>query len=126
MTLLEEWITKAEGDYDTAVALKRLKAKPQYDAICYHCQQSAEKYFKAAIFSNGRTPPRIHDLEDLLNLCVLHAPFLRALEPEAKLLDPYSVEFRYPGDFATSEEAVEAIKSVRKIRSVMRKLLGVK
>lgn len=42
-----EWINKAEGDYATAKREFRVRKLPNYDAVCFHSQQSAEKYIKA-------------------------------------------------------------------------------
>jgi len=39
------WFRKAETDYESAVFLKKMEPMPS-DVICYHSQQSAEKYLK--------------------------------------------------------------------------------
>lgn len=41
-----EWISKAEGDYSTAKREYRVRKDPNYDAVCFHAQQAAEKYIK--------------------------------------------------------------------------------
>ena len=38
-----EWIAKAEGDMDTALREYRARRRPNYDAACFHAQQTAEK-----------------------------------------------------------------------------------
>jgi HEPN domain-containing protein len=38
-----EWIEKAEGDFATATREFAVTEKPNYDAVCYHAQQCAEK-----------------------------------------------------------------------------------
>jgi Uncharacterized conserved protein related to C-terminal domain of eukaryotic chaperone, SACSIN len=44
--LVNQWITKA--DHDLGMAELAIANKPEYkDLICFHCQQSAEKYLKA-------------------------------------------------------------------------------
>ncbi len=45
--LMTEWIAKAEGDYATAGRELRARRHPNYDAACFHAQQTAEKYLKA-------------------------------------------------------------------------------
>lgn len=72
----------------------------------------------------GVAPQRTHDLEDLLTECILYDATLSALLPEVRLLDPYSVQFRYPGDSATVVEAKTAVETLRRIRRLMRKKLG--
>jgi HEPN domain-containing protein len=121
VTLLEEWVEKAEGDYTTAVVLKRQRKEPQYDAICYHCQQSAEKYLKAYLVKQGVVPQRIHDLLDLLSECIIYDAGLSSLWPDVRFLNPFSVQFRYPGDTATDIQAKDALENLRRI---LRRKLG--
>lgn len=45
--LTTEWVEKAEGDYATAKRESRVRRNPNYDAVCFHAQQMAEKYLKA-------------------------------------------------------------------------------
>ena len=124
MSLLAEWIEKAEGDYKSAVALQRRRKEPLPDTVCYHCQQCAEKYLKAYLIAQGSTPPRIHDLEELLNLCALHDATLTARLPLVQVLNPYAVLIRYPGMTATVAEAKEAVHAMRRLRTIMRHKLG--
>jgi len=42
-----EWVDKAEGDLITARREYRARKSPNYDAVCFHAQQAAEKYLKA-------------------------------------------------------------------------------
>lgn len=44
-----EWATKAEGDFATAGRELRARKTPNYDAVCFHGQQCAEKYLKAVL-----------------------------------------------------------------------------
>lgn len=115
---------KAEADYRSATALNRRRKEPVPDVVCYHAQQCAEKYLKAYLLEQGITPPRIHDLEDLLNLCALHDAVLATHLPIAQALNPFGVQIRYPGMSATVAEAKDAVKSVRRLRTVMRQVLG--
>ena len=36
-----EWVDKAEGDYLTANREYRARKAPNYDAVCFHAQQTA-------------------------------------------------------------------------------------
>lgn len=38
MTVLDEWIEKAEADYKGAGALNRRRKEPLPDIVCFHCQ----------------------------------------------------------------------------------------
>jgi len=65
--LTAEWIAKAEGDYATAGRELRAR-RPNYDAVCFHAQQTAEKYLKAFLQENGADFPKTHSLIELLQL----------------------------------------------------------
>ena len=45
--LTKEWVEKAEEDFDVADTLLYGRDVPLAAAICFHCQQCAEKYLKA-------------------------------------------------------------------------------
>ena len=125
MSLFAEWVDKAEADYQSAVALHRRRKAPLPDIVCYHCQQCVEKYLKAYLITQGSTPPRIHDLEELLNLCALYDATLTARLPLVQVLNPYAVLIRYPGMTATVTEAKEAVHALRRLRTFLRRKLGI-
>lgn len=124
MSLFAEWVDKAEADYQSAVALHRRRKAPLPDIVCYHCQQCVEKYLKAYLLAQGSTPPRIHDLEDLLNLCALYDATLTARLPLVHVLNPYGVLIRYPGMTATVAEAQASVHAMRRLRTILRRTLG--
>ena len=47
-----------------------------------------------------------------------------SMRSEAELLNDYAVSFRYPGETATREEAKEAVKACRLLRSIIMDHLG--
>ena len=65
-----EWVDKAEGDLRTAKREILVTDAPNYDAVCFHAQQCAEKYLKAWLVDAAISFPRTHDLGALLNLLV--------------------------------------------------------
>ena len=79
---------------------------------------------KAYLLEQGMTPPRIHDLEDLLNLCALHEAALATHLPIVQAPNPFGVQIRYPGMSATVVEAQDAVKTTRRLQTVMRRALG--
>lgn len=119
-----EWVTKAEDDYRAAAALKRRRAKPLYDAVCFHCQQCAEKYLKAYLVSQGVAPAKIHDLEALVREGMAHDVRLSVFVAASARLAQYAVIFRYPGRSAAEADATEAMADVRRIRRAIRRRLG--
>ena len=68
--LSAEWVEKAESDYRAAEREMRVRKEPSYDVVCFHAQQCAEKYLKAALLEHQLPFRRIHDLEVLLDILV--------------------------------------------------------
>src|ERR1039457_172591 len=63
-----EWIAKAEADWATAQREFRVRRRANHDAVCFHAQQTVEKYLKARLIVAGINFPRTHDLVALLAL----------------------------------------------------------
>ena len=122
--LVMEWVEKAEGDSRTAEREGTVGEGPNYDAVCFHAQQCAEKYLKAFLTSWSIPFPRLHDLEALLNLVTPVDPEFEAIREPLLLLNDYAVDIRYPGDFATAEEACDALQAMREVRAFIRHKLG--
>ena len=118
--LTMEWIEKAEGDRNAAQSLYRVRKHPNYDAVCFHTQQCAEKYLKARLEEAGATIPKIHDLGILFQLVVAIEPNWASLSQNLRGLNPYAVAFRYPGKASLKAEAKAAIADCREVRRVIR------
>ena len=59
-----EWFEFADMDLASAEYLCGMRPQP-LEIICYHCQQSAEKYLKGYLIYKGvMEPPKIHNLDD--------------------------------------------------------------
>jgi HEPN domain-containing protein len=123
--LTREWVRKAEADYRLAVTVHR-GAEPFHDAVCFHCQQSAEKYLKGLIEELGLTVPKTHDLERLRGLLTAHAAALRPLKRGMAFLTRFAVETRYPGDDASKRQAEAALRWAARVRTAARTLLGMR
>ncbi len=119
-----EWVKKAEDDYQAALVLSRQRKTPLRDAVCFHCQQSAEKYLKARLEEACVRIPKTHDLEDLLNLAVPFEPLWTALEPALRRLTPFGAKIRYPGNEATAPQMKMAKQDIKVIRKEARFALG--
>jgi HEPN domain-containing protein len=124
VTLVDEWVEKAEADYQGAMDLNRRRKAPLPNLVCYHCQQSAEKYLKAYLIAQGTNPPLIHGLVQLLNLCITYDPTLTTFLPHARILNPFSVTTRYPGTPITVADARDALSALRPLRRALRRRLG--
>ena len=49
--IIDEWLAKAENDFEFAQMVFS-EEKEYYDQICFHFQQSSEKFLKAYIIAN--------------------------------------------------------------------------
>jgi HEPN domain-containing protein len=122
--LTAEWIEKAEGDYATAARELRARRRPNYDAACFHAQQTAEKYLKAFLQEYRVAFPKTHSLIELLELCL---PLDASFEFQRDLLiqlDRYAVRYRYPGESADKAEARRAFQAAKAFRMLMRQKFG--
>ncbi len=117
---LEEWIKKAEEDFEVATVLARKRKLPTPDAVCFHCQQCCEKYLKAFLVKHQITFPKTHDLLRLQTLCLTVDSSFTLINDLLEELNPYSVEFRYPGEFATPDEASIAFGAMKNVREFIR------
>ena len=122
--IVDEWIEKAEGDFRTAEREARVRKAPNYDAVCFHAQQCAEKYLKAFLIQHQISFRPIHDLEVLLGLITSIGPDFEFVRDLLLLLNDYAVDVRYPGEEATREEARAAVKAMRTMRAFVRQKLG--
>ena len=120
----QEWIDKAEGDWNAARQLFRVRKDPSYDSVCYHCQQSAEKYLKARLEEASIAFIKTHDLNKLLVLALSVEPTWVLLNPYLQSLNNYAISFRYPGNSATKQIAKDAIADCRVVRRVIRQAFG--
>ena len=122
--LLDEWVEKAEADYQAALVLNRQRKRPLPDSVCYHAQQCIEKYLKAYLVFQNAAPPRTHDLPRLLLDGASYDATLTAKATLVQSLNPYGVVIRYPGVSATVTEAKDAVKTLRRLRPFLRRKLG--
>jgi HEPN domain-containing protein len=119
-----EWVRKAEADH-RAVARLAGAAQAVHDLVCFHCQQSAEKYLKALLEELALTVPKTRDLVRLGTLLLSHRPELKSVYRGLPLLTRYAVTARYPGFAATKRQAEAAIRWADRVRDTARRLLGV-
>jgi HEPN domain-containing protein len=123
--LTAEWVKKAEADFIAASQLARHKA-PLHDVVCFHGQQTAEKYLKALMEELGLAVPRTHNLVALLPLLAPHHGRLRSLRRGLDFLTRYAVDTRYPGESASRRQAEAARRWAGRVRATCRDLLGIR
>ncbi len=118
-----EWVTKAEGDFAMMERECRAQENPNYDGICFHAQQCAEKYLKAKLCEADITFSKIHDLVVLLEQVLVAEPEWETFREDLAYLSDFAVTFRYPGESADRESALDAQRRCRRFRNVARKAL---
>src|SRR5262249_54696313 len=124
MPITVEWVEKAEADFATAQRELVVTNHPNYDAVCFHAQQCAEKYLKALLQESNLSFPRTHDLADLLQLVLTIEPALAPMQSDLNTLSAFAVEYRYPGESSDLVEAKEAIEKCARVRADLRRALG--
>ena len=120
---VKEWIDKAESDYNTAWREVRVEDLPNWDAVCFHAQQCAEKLLKAVLISRQVVPPRIHDLVRLSAEVTRTGEEWSWPERDLIILSRASVDLRYPGEFAGRDEAHAAFEVATAIREALLEIL---
>ena len=117
-SLVKEWFKLANKDLKAA---KRLY-KDFNHIVCFHCQQSSEKYIKGFLLLLQIDFRKSHDLTYLLELLNEEIPDNIMLA--AEYLNEYAVEARYPGHFSSisNKEAKKALKYAKNIKDYIIKL----
>ena len=119
-----EWIAKAEADFATAQRESRVRKNPNYDGICFHYQQCAEKYLKARLCEAEISFGKIHDLVVLLEQALVIETNWEIFRKDLAYLSDFAVAFRYPGESADKKSASDAKKLCSYFRKIARSSLG--
>ena len=120
---VREWLDKAEGDFRTARREFEAPDEPNYDAACFHAQQSVEKLIKAVLIHHDIAPPRIHNLERLCELLLKVSPTVVLDVEELRLLTNVGMATRYPGEEADRDDAAQAVAICECLREALLKLI---
>ena len=124
--IFKEWIEKADEDFGFASINLNNPSNPYYAQICYHFQQAAEKYLKAYIVAYSLEFKKIHDLPELLRICMKKESSFSSISQECEFLTDYYIDTRYPVHWPTKvdrKEVKEAKVSAEKIGSFVKSLL---
>jgi len=115
--IVREWVNKGDSDFIAAKTLAPQKGVENQTG--FHCQQAIEKWLKAYLIKQGEELRKIHDLTALVIDCEKYDPAFQELEPLVEGITDFAVEFRYPGESATPEEAQEALDKTAKVRKFL-------
>lgn len=121
--IVTRWLRKADNDFEAVKQLLTFE-DALIDVISFHCQQAIEKYLKAYLTLVDIRAKKTHDLETLLNMCIVDDKEFEELDKEkiAKL-SLYAVTVRYPEEplGLTLKEVNELFLLVQKTREFILK-----
>ena len=116
-SIIREWVQKADEDFLFASANLR-DGKNFYGQICFHFNQSAEKYLKAYIIAYDLAFEKVHNLIHLLKICIKHNESLASLMDECIFLNPAYIDTRYPVHWPTDYSKDTALKSEKACHTI--------
>jgi len=124
ITVIREWLTKAENDLLTATHTLTLGAECPTDTVCFHAQQCVEKYIKALLVFRATPFSKTHNIHEIRALL---PPKLRPkLDKKTQdQLTRYATVTRYPhaGRDIILTEARHAVALARRVRREIRQHL---
>ncbi len=121
-TYIADWF--ARGDDDLAlVELIREKGTGSPNLACFHAQQAAEKYLKGFLAYHELHVRKVHDVETLVGDCAKINPSFLDLQDDARFLNQFYIESRYPDDFVafTPEDSEKARDAALRIKAFVLK-----
>ena len=123
--VLQQWLQKGNDDLRSAEYLSTMHRPTPDEVICCLCQQSAEKYLKGFLFLHDVEPPKTHDLDELLEMCVQYNKEFSVLSPKANVLTNYAVMPRYPNELGiTGDDMKTAIQYAKDIQEFVLKAIN--
>jgi len=123
--ILQQWLDKGKDGLRSAEYLSTMHHPTPDEVICYLCQQSAEKYLKAFIYSHDIEPDKTHDLEYLLEVCQKYNAEFSTLFSKAYVLKRYGTLPRYPNELGiTSEDMKTALSYAQNIQEFVMKIFS--
>jgi HEPN domain-containing protein len=124
--LAREWFKIAEADLDSARFLRQMQPVP-IEIICYHCQQSAEKFLKGFLTLKGEKIKKSHDLVLLCNECKRYDESFEQIRESCLMLTDFAVHIRYPYPMDLNESDMKtALQHAAKIKKFVLKKAGIK
>lgn len=89
-----EWFERGQRDLETARLILEHNGHP--DSAALHIHQAVEKYFKGFLAMRGKKPPRIHELDTLLNIVLVLDDEMPDVLEFCEKASGYYIESRYP------------------------------
>jgi len=116
-----EWLARAADDLTLAENAAGQTAPAFLRDALFHCQQAAEKAFKAFLTWHDVPFPRIHDLEEIGARRLQVDASLEPVVDRAAQLSQYAWRFRYPGELEepSMEEVRRSLQLARETREAV-------
>ena len=103
-----EWIKFARNDMGIAAHLNETYRPLPTNTICWLCQQSIEKSYKAILAYYDEKIPKTHDIKRIQNSTTEYEPNVNIDSKIADKITEFAVESRYPDNvFDFTEEDVK-------------------
>jgi len=124
--LVDEWFEKANMDLNIAIHVHKTMRPAPDEPICFHCQQSAEKDLKGFLVFNEIFPPKIHNLLDLLKMCMEINSNFTEIKIQCNTLNRYGIMPWYPNELdITDGDVLLAISYAKNIKEFVRTKLQI-
>ncbi|HZQ10717.1 MAG TPA: HEPN domain-containing protein [Anaerolineae bacterium] len=124
--LVQEWVQKAEEDFEGAQTILRRRRKFLPNLLCWTCEQSVEKYLKAFLTRQRVKFERTHHLETLYQACLNVDSDFRLIQQSVDAVLLCVPQIRYPGHSVTEEQARAAFAASKPIRKFVRAKLALR
>jgi HEPN domain-containing protein len=122
--VVEEWISKAEADWEWAQMTGAATNPRLRDGVVYHAQQCVEKLLKARLIQLGHTFRKTHDLDALSQSLQQVDASWSWDENELEDLTDAGVLNRYPGFNTSEDELQELMEIAGRLRQALLHRLG--
>jgi HEPN domain-containing protein len=121
LTVVREWIIKADHDLTAAAQILKLGKAAPTETVCFHAQQCVEKYLKSMLVYRGIPFPKTHNIRALMVLVPRRARPAIADDMQ-DLLSRYAGEPRYPesGPDISLTASRKAVALARRVRREVR------
>jgi HEPN domain-containing protein len=121
----EQWFAIAAQDLDTAEHVANTMRPTPHEIICFHCQQSAEKYLKGFLVLQNIEPEKTHNLIELCKMCEKYNAEFSEFEIKCGVLTQYGILPRYPNELQiTVDDMKTAIQYAKDIKEFVASLCG--
>ncbi|MDA8053921.1 MAG: HEPN domain-containing protein [Deltaproteobacteria bacterium] len=117
--IVTEWIKYADEDFNAGKQLFKNNQEEFKTVVCYHMQQTVEKYLKAYLIANNIEIDKTHDIAKLIEQCKeIDINFNNLYNIDIDKLTNYAVDSRYPfpSKAVTLEDEKAAISIVEQVR----------